>query len=480
MGKIVKNYLYNISYQILIVILPLVTIPFLSRVLGVTNTAVNSYVESVVALFTSFGMLGLNLYSNREIAYRRKNKDELTSAFYELLLMRLILLAFVTIIYILFGSHSEYHVYFQIQYITLLANFFDVAWLFTGLEDMKTVIIRNFIIKIITTIFIFICIRRPSDLSTYMWINGIGGIASSFSMYPLIFKYINKKVIFKRINIVQHILPTLALFLPQAASQLYLQFDKVMIEALSDLNQLAYYTQSERVVKMPLIITTALTAVLMPRIAKEFSEGNMSSISKYLGNALNGVIIIIVPIIIGIIGIAQDFVPWFFGNDYIPMTNVLRLISVIIFPIALSSVTGSQYLTPTNQTKILTVSYCSAALTNIVINAFLIPVWGAYGAAVGTIIAEYMVLAIQYFFVKKQLGSFHIFHRIVKSLISSLIMGFVVFIIGIYLPSLIWTTLIQIVVGCFVYIIFMILFKDENCLYILNLLRSKLSWRKSQ
>lgn len=462
MGKVIKNYLYNISYQILVIVLPLVTLPYASRVLGPSSIGIGGVVDSFVAIFLSLGMLGTNMYAHREIAYCGNNKEKIAQTFYEILILRFVLLLITIAIFIGATWKSEYNVYYKIQVLLIVGNFLDVSWLYIGLEKIKPVVIRNYIIKIIATIAIFVFVKEKNDLDIYMYINCGSVFISGFLMYPMAINYVRGCKV-KKINCWRHIVPSVALFLPQAASQVYLQLDKLMIEALTgNTVEIGYYTQNEKLVKVPIVLASALTTVLMPRIANEFSQGNYRKIKGYVENAIEWILFIEIPCMFGMLGIAQNMVGVVLGEEFANSYGVLMIMVPLILPISLSNVTGAQFLLATNKTIQMTVSYISGALIDVIINSLLIPKIGVYGAAIGTIAAEYLVFGIQYCFVRKEIGKIQILKPQIKCLVSGAIMAICVWLIGTIPMAQILKLFLQVLCGVIIYVVLLIILKDRR------------------
>lgn len=169
MNNVVKNYLYNLSYQILVLIVPLITTPYISRVLGAKGVGTFSYTNSVVQYFILFGCVGLNLYGQREIAYVQHNKEKRDKVFWELVILRIITVSTsLAIFYFTLASHGKYAIVFFIMCIDILSSMADISWFFQGIEDFKKIVVRNFIIKIIGVALIFLFVKSSDDLLLYI------------------------------------------------------------------------------------------------------------------------------------------------------------------------------------------------------------------------------------------------------------------------------------------------------------------------
>ena len=188
--SIAKNYLYNLTYQILTLILPLITTPYVSRVLGAEGIGIYSYTYSIVSYFILFGGLGIALYGKREIAYVQEKKEERKRIFYELVFFRAITLVIGIAVYCIFFVNSEpYGVYYKIWLIELIATMIDISWFFQGLEEFKRTVVRNIIVRLASVTLIFVLVKAPSDLNKYLMIYAIADLIGNLSLWLYLPKY---------------------------------------------------------------------------------------------------------------------------------------------------------------------------------------------------------------------------------------------------------------------------------------------------
>lgn len=443
------------------ILITLVTTPYLTRVLGKTCLGIDSYVLSVVQICEVMGSLGTTIYGNREIAYVRKDPEKLTRTFWELLFLRLSLGVIVGAIYLFIAFHSAYKIVFLIQVITLVSYYLDVSWVYIGLEDVKPVTLYSAFAKITATIAVFILIKDPSDLYLYVFL-----IASSQAVITLLLfsgcKGRIGKCRLEQLNIRRHLRPVLALFLPQAASSLYVLFDKTMIGLLaSDMSRTSIYDKAEMIVKAPVVFAVAMTTVMMPRIANYYAEDRMEDIQGLVHQSLDLMLLLFVPISAGMAIVARIFVPAYLGPDYMDSVQVIWILSSIILAIGMSNVSGAQFLIGCNGTKYLAISYFTSAVFNITGNLFLIPLFDERGASITTCVAEWMVVIIQFWAVHRLMGRVGIPELIYKKLIAAAIMSAVIiplYYFGINMLVL----LMQIIVGAAVYFISLKLLHDSG------------------
>lgn len=470
-NKLVKNYIYNVLYQIFLIVVPLVTAPYLTRTLSAVSLGIYDYINSITSIITTFGLIGLQSYGYRQIAYYRDNKRAVEEEFSSIFCLRIILLIIVGIIYLPLSGATEYKKYFWIQFFLIVAQFLDVSWLFIGFEDLKIVSLRNFIAKFITVIGIFLFVNDDNDLWLYFALFSFTTLVTCISVYPLAKKY----VLFVKVDIkkiVSHISGSIKLFIPQVATLLYLQFDKVMLKAFTDSTaQVAYYSYAEKIINIPLAVITALGTVMMPRFANLHSNNDREAISNYLMKTIRFALFLAVPMMIGLAVISDGFIPWYLGNEYIVSATVIVVLSPVCILNALANILGAQYLTAVDKTKELTVSYYSAAFINIFLNAILIPQFACIGAAIATLFCSLTSVIMQFFYVKKDIHFYGIGANLLKNIFSALFMMIGIEIIKKLANVSAWVTLAEVFVGVIIYLIFSLLLKEANLTNVILLVK---------
>lgn len=476
--SITKNYIYNVMYQLLIIILPIITTPYLSRILGAENIGIYSYTLSIVTYFILFGSLGIAMYAQREIAYVQDDKEKRSKIFWEIIILRIITMSIsMVIFYLTYINGTEYTMYYKILLLEMVSTCFDISWFFQGLEDFKKTVLRNVIIRIISILLIFILIKSPNDLVLYFVIYVSSNLIGNLSLWLYLPKYL-KKV--KKLNIIQHIKPTIGLFIPQIAMQIYTVLDKVMIGSIvPDKSEVGYYDQSQKIIKLLLTIVTSLGTVMIPRMAKTFAEHDKNKIKEYLQRAFNFVFFLAIPMMFGVISIAEKFVPIFFGDGYGRVIELMQVISPIFIAIGLSNVIGSQYLLPTKRQKEFTISVTIGAFVNIVMNLILIRKMGAKGASIATVIAEFSVTLVQFYFVRKDINLLKILKMAIPYIFMSIIMFIVCALIDKFvIVNALVNVVMQIIIGASIYFFGLYIIKDEFYLYILAKVRNILKLTK--
>jgi len=464
-NSITKNYIYNLIYQIIITIIPLLTTPYLTRTLGAKNLGIYSYTLSIVTIFYLISALGINTYGQREIACVQDNKDKYSKVFFELFSIRLISTTISTLLFIiLILLEKNYSLYYQIFLIYIIANLFDITWLYQGLEKFKSLTIRNSIIKIIYLITIFIFIKN--NLSTYILLFSSMTLLTNLSLW---FKL--KKVIIypKNIEIKKHIKPVLYFFIPQVASLIYTVLDKVMLGLMgTDIKEVSFYEQASYIVKTSLMIITIINSIMVSKISFAHQNNHKEKIIDYLKKVINFIWILGIPITLGICAVIKNFVPWFYGNEYLSITNLVYIMSPMIIIISFNNLIGIQFLVSTkNQNKYI-FAIIIGSLINFILNLICIPIWQTIGATIASVIAELIILIIELYFFNKIIPNVNIFKNSLKYIFFGLIMFVISYFSGNIFNATIHGTIIQISLGIFTYLLLLIISKDSFITNYLN------------
>ena len=457
-----KNYVYNLAYQILLIITPLITTPYISRVLGADGVGIYSYTNSIVSYFILFAGLGSTVFGQREVSYNQENKLKRSIVFWNVAIFRLITSTIILIAYVIFAlNQTEYRTIYLILIINIINVFFDITWFFQGLEEFGKIVGRNFVIRLLTIVFIFVFIRNKTDLSLYIF--GLAGLtaAGSLSMWPYLRKYIFKPRK-KDIHLTKDIGTILTFFIPTIAIQIYTVLDKTMIGLITKSEfQNGYYEQAQKISAMALTFITSLGTVMIPKIGYYFAQGKKDEIKVYMYKSYRFVWMLSIPLCFGIIGIASNMVPWFFGSGYDEVIPLMRILSLLVIVIGIHNVTGMQYLIPTKRQNKYTLCIIIGTAANFVLNYFLIRIYASIGAAIASVVAEGIVAIVELFIVRKEIKVFSVLKSSAKYLISGVCMFAIIFAESFLLKSSIINSIIMIISGAFSYALFLIILRDE-------------------
>lgn len=397
------NYILNTMYQILILIVPLITTPYISRTLGANGIGIYSYTYAIISYFMLFAVMGTSTYAQRTIAYYQSDKIQRSVKFFEILSFRIIttFICVATYIVYLVSPICKYREVAFLQLIYLISVALDVSWLFQGMEDFKRIVLRNTVAKIFNVLLVFVLVKTSDDVWIYTIILAGMTLIANISIWPYVPQYI-QRVPFGQLKPFGEIKEIISLFAPTIAVQVYAVLDKIMIGYIAvDAVENGYYEQTEKVVRMALAIVTALGTVMIPRIAQLFHDNNWEKIKSYLTKSYQFVWFLGVPIMCGLIGIANTFVPVFYGPGYERIEILLPIYSCLVVAVALSNVTGCQYLIPTKKQNVYTVAVGTSAIINLLLNLILIPRFLSVGAAVASVSAEIIGALIMLVYVQR-------------------------------------------------------------------------------
>ncbi|EFM32168.1 polysaccharide biosynthesis protein [Streptococcus mitis ATCC 6249] len=469
------NIILSSIHQLLTLFLPLVTAPYVSRVLGAEGTGIFSYTSSIQAYFTLFAALGTGVYGVREIARKRNNKKQYSTLFWEIELLTVLTSSVAIILWLIWAIFSkEFQLIYLILTLNLFAVLFDISWFYTGLEQFVYTIGLNALFKIFGTIAIFTFIKEPSDLNTYIFIIASTSLLSSISLW-IYLPRILVKVSLNTLSLKGHLKQTLIYFVPTIATSIYTVLDKTMIGVITqNANENGYYEQATKIINILKSITfTALNSVLGARIAYLFSEKKYDEIKSRIALSLDFIFFIGMAFFFGLLSVSETFVPIFFGQGYDQVIYLLYVFSPIVVIIGVSNCLGSQYYTPAGLRSQSAKYIIIGSVFNLLLNLVFIPVFRSKGAVISSVLAESL---ITFLYVKNSNGyvdfkqlAFYFNPRFIAGFIMCLIVLF----IKQYLPNDLLGLLIQVLIGGMTYFMITYLQKDN----ILQILKAKISKR---
>lgn len=481
--SIKKNYLYSLMYQVLTMIIPFITAPYVARVLGADGIGTYSYTQSYMTYFTMVATLGTASYGMREIAQCRNDKAVYSKKFWEIELLTILttLTCLIVWMILILFSH-KYKIYFIALIPSLLASMFDISWFYTGHEKISYTVFWNAICKIIGVICIFIFIKEKSHLVVYIFLNSFVIMLGNISMWIFLPDML-VKVPFQKLSLKKHFHETLIYFIPTVATTVYTVLDKTLIGAIThDDYQNGYYEQATKIINMAkTAVFVSVNSVMAARISYLFSENRIQEIKMRIKKSMDFILLLGFAATFGIVAIAKDFVPVFFGNGYKPVVTLLYWMSPLILIIGISNCLGSQYYTPAGLRAKSSKYIIIGSIVNLVMNLFLIPYYRAIGAVIGSIVAE-STISVLYF---KNCNGFLSILQVLKSSYKRLFAGgcmllTIEIIRNICVNKLhgICMLLIEILVGGMIYFATLIMTKDNTLYEIFSVINVKITKRK--
>lgn len=460
MNKVKKNFIYLSLYKILEMLLPMITSPLLSRRLGAEALGIYSYSYSIVSIFAIISQLGVYNYGMREIAKVRNNQERLNNTYTNIFFTHLLSGIIVTIIYFisLFFMQEKNIIIFIIQGGILLSNIVDNAFLFIGLENVKTVSIRDAIIKFATFFLILFFIKSPNDLLKYTMIMTFSTLICR-TIGLLYGRKFAKFVKPKFSECKKHFKPMVILMIPTLASTVYQSMDKIMVGWFYGDKEVGFYECASKGL-IPKNIITALGTVMCPHIASMYAEDRKKEAINMVEKSLKVSLIMSYVFAFGIIAIAKEFAPWFWGDEFSVCSNMLIGLSMTIPIWCVGEVIRNQLLLPLGRDNQNMISFVLGIIVNAILNALLIPKIGVMGAIIATILAELVMSIVQSIFVKNEID----IKKCIKSTIPYLIIS-IIMLTSVRLSTLVFSisltlqVLVEVVIGVLVFTILTLLYE---------------------
>ena len=418
--KVIKNYLYNLSYQILTIILPIITVPYVTRIFTSEDLGNYGFYNSIVSYFSLFAMLGIGLYGTKQIA----SASDVNSTFWNIYAIQLIasLISIFVYVIVILCIPTMSGIIPLILFISLFSKIIDISWLFSGKEDFKKITLRNTVVKVVGVISIFTFIKNSEDLYLYILLIVVFDFLGQVVMWIPAKKFIkrpsfNMKIIKKNLH------PIVLLFLPQVAISLYVVLDRTLLGLLGSYSDVGIYEQGQKLTSIIYKIVSSLGVVMLPRVANLLSERkekeaqNMVKFSFILYN------LIIFPMIFGLIAVNEVFVKLFLGKDFQDVKYVLYITTINIMLVAWTNILGHQVLVVRNKNKEFMLSTTIPAFVSVAVNIAVIPIFGYIGASITAVIVELLAFTIQWYYSRNIINKNLLFNKdLAKIILSSLVM----------------------------------------------------------
>lgn len=404
MANLKKNLTYQTVYQILNTCIPLITSPYLARVLGASKQGIFSYTQSIVNFFVLFAMMGISTYGTRVIATCR-SRNERSINFWNIYILQFFISLISISCYILYLAlfNVENNLIAEIQGLYLLGTIIDINWLFFGIERFEVTVKRNIVVRLLSVISILALVNKPSDLWIYTLIMSGSVVISNAVLWGYLPRVVTVSDITKSSvsEIIKHIRPNIALFIPLLAMSIYHIMDKTMLGFLSTYEQTGFYYNADKIINIPNGIIYGIGMVMLPRMSMLADIGDENKSNIIFKNSVELIIMISTAMAFGIAAISKEFTPIFFGPGFDDCIILIIVLSPVLIIKSLSQTYRMQLLIPNHKERIFIQSVFLGALTNLVSNILLIPRFGALGAVIGTLLAESVTCLWQYYKMRK-------------------------------------------------------------------------------
>ena len=463
------NTIFNAIYQILALLVPLITTPYVSRTLGVDAIGQYSYFYSIITYFTLIATFGFNDYGTKKIAESRDDKKQKTIAFLSIFVSKFFFGLFCLLIYLIFSFcfFKSNNIFFVISFaIYIISTMIDPVFYFQGEEKFISICFKNITLKALSTILIFLLVRTPDDLITYTLILAGSQLFSTISLFFSLRKNNFTRISLKDLQFKKTIYSSFPFFIPALAISLFTYLNQTLLGILvNDDAESGYYGQAIKVINILATLAASLSIIMLSRISYLKKIGNEQEINRKIKQTFEAFWVLSLPLCFGLISINSIFTPLFFGQSYEKCITLIYILAPTIIFSPLNGLYGNLYYRPNNKIWIQTIAIFVSSLLNIILSFLLMPSLMSYGACVSKLVAEIIQLPILLFFSKKVIKPLTILKTLLKPLISSLLMTFLLFFIKYFLTSnqisSTYSLLILIPSGIIIYFSFEFLFKDE-------------------
>jgi len=480
MAKSVKrNYIYSLSYQIFSLIMPFITSPYIARILGPENVGTFSFISTYVSYFVLLGRLSIDLYGSRELSYVKNDLTKKSEVFWNLALLNFTNLLIALVIYFawLLIYKPVNGLFYALSSLTLFSSMLDITWLFSAHEEFGMIALRNFIVRIISVVSIFVFVKSPNDLVNYFLINLITPFVINASML----RYINRYVTFIKptfLNAYKRYPKVLKISLPNLAVSVYTMLDKLLLGTISGNEYLGYYDYSKRIVAMALTVVSSMTPIMMVKMSGHFKNNDLSLVRGYVAKSFKFSVFSSVLIFSLLISAVPEFIPWFYGSNFSTTIKLIQILSPTIIAVAMGTVAGHQFLLSIGKENLLSLALVIGAVISFSLNILLIPRYDALGASLTSLVTEAAITIILYITISRYMDVKELFRQNYKFFLFSLAVIIPLRIIGTKMGPSVLTNLLQVALGTIIYLLLSFVFDKDIHSYmkdVVNKLKSKLA-----
>lgn len=385
-----ENILYQSVYQAIMLVIPLIISPYVTRRLGAPALGLYGFTYSIAYYFVMVSMLGIMRHGQRAIAVARGDEKELRIVFWSIYFLHLIISIAVVVLYYIFVLVfvMDNKIIYLLQGLYVISSIFDITWLFYGLENFKSVIRRNLIVKLLELILILTLVKTPNDLSLYTLIMSCSVLIGQAILVPTAIVQISPIKVSKA-DMIPHIKPMLVLWISVLAASMYTVFDKTLIGLMSETSNVAFYEYADKIVRVPVFLLATISTVTYPRMCNLVAKNSYTDQqNEIFNNSLVLTAFVGFASISVLISSSADFSALYYGEAFLSTGRIMQFLSPIIILISIGDIIRTQIMIPRKMDKEFVVCICINAIVNLILTAILIPLIGVYGAVIGTICAE--------------------------------------------------------------------------------------------
>ena len=477
------NFIMNFILTLSNFIFPLITFPYVSRILQASGLGKVGFATSIIVYFSMIAMMGIPTYGIKACAKIRDDSYKLTKTVYELLILNTIFLAFALTLLLLsvifFDKlYIDKELYIILAF-SMLFNVLGIEWLYKALEQYSYITIRSIFLKIASLILLFIFVKESNDILPYAMLTVLAsvgaGILNFYNLRKIITLY---KITFKQLEITKHIKPSFTFFLLTISITIYVNLDSVMLGFMTNDANVGYYSAAVKIKQILVSLVTSLGAVMLPRLAFYYEQKRFDEFKDLVKNALGFIFIVSLPLTIYFMLYAKDAILLLSGESFLASVEPMQIIMPTVFFIALSNLMGWQILVPMDREKQIVFSTIIGAVIGGIINFFAIPHLGVNGAAIANLCAECAVVIVQVVLLRKFIFPILAKINIWRMLMALLISTWIVLIVSFNLSEFINLLLSSILFfGC--YLVSLLILKEPVVYQIFSSVLNKIKLKRN-
>lgn len=475
MASLKINYFLYLTRTLINLLFPLITFPYVCRILGPEGQGKVTYIASIVALFTMFSQLGIPIYGLRECSKINDDKQKLKQFITEISIIQLFTSGICTVIYFayIFFIVKTNTLLFYIYLPQIFFNTFIYDYYFTAKEEQKFITVRYVIVRVIELLLLFIFVHGKNALIIY-------GILLNF--VPILVFFINLaglkdllKEPLQKLELKKHIKPIVVIFLATVAVTLYCNLDNVMLGSMINDKAVGYYGTANKIVRIIINVATATSAILYPRLQKAAKAHDWDNYGKYSRDYICYTLIFSIPATVGLALLANGIINITAGSEFAPSVSAMKLLCPILIIVPMANFFGGMILMVNDKELYYTISVTIAAFVNLISNYFLIPLFEQNGAIIGTLIAESVGVCLEIIYSRKYIkGIKSCLKNIISYIFAALIMGIIIIIfIKTTRFNLLVETLLACLIGITIYSTTLFILREKYFIDCLSFIKAK-------
>lgn len=418
-----KNYFYNLLLTLANLLFPVLSFPYVSRVLGPEGIGQVQFVFSFAQYFALIASLGIPVYGMQQIAKHRDDFEGRSKVFSELIAIYLLstlclFLVYLGVIYTIPYFAPNIEIYLAASAMVLL-GFSYIDWLFTGMEEFQSIALRAVLFKIIGLALLYIFVKDRGDFRIYLYIMMFSFLGNNILSFFLIREKV--KLIFSGLHLKQHLVPLFFILGTSLASSMYTDMDTVLLGFLSNDRTVGLYTAAVKLSKITIPFVTSMTVILMPKVSKSFADQNMDEVQDSINQSFSFLMFFAVPMCLGLALLAPEFIALFSGKEFLAATNSMRLLSLLPIIIGVGHFFLYMILVPAGKNREMFFCVLGGVLISLLLNVLLIPFLQDLGSSIANVCAEVAVTVLYIYFIRQYFKFEYEWTLLIKALVSALV-----------------------------------------------------------